>query len=175
MKKAILILLACAIFSGCATLSDRKGPDDVVFVIKVNRVFLDTAGKETKMPEKYMALHANYITVDDDPTLFLIQQDYNHVFINGLTPGAHKISSIRTRLISDAVGKISIVPVSIPFELKPGCITILDKSFNIIIRMVGVYSYSNANGFADLKDQERTDLIEKLKTYGSFKTWELAE
>jgi hypothetical protein len=41
--------------------------------------------------------------------------------------------------------------------------------------MIGTYSYSAANGFVDLKPEERKTLVEKLSAYPTFKTWELAD
>jgi hypothetical protein len=143
--------------------------------MKVNRVFLDNRGQETTKPEKYSPYHVYYLTIDDDPKLYVIQQEYEQYIITDLAPGPHKISSIMLRLAGSATGKELVIPVSITFELKPGYISILDKSFNITITMTGPYSYYTNQGFFDLKPMERAGIIEKLSKNSSFKTWELAE
>jgi hypothetical protein len=175
MKKAVLLSVCLLTILGCSSLPDRKNPDQTIAVLKVNRVFFDNRDQETKKPEKYMPLHVYYITIDDDPKLHVIQQEYEQYIITDLAPGAHRISSILLRLTSSSMGKETVIPVSVPFELKPGFITILPKSFNISIQMSGDYSYRTGQGFADLKPEERTTIVEKLSTYPAFKTWELAE
>jgi hypothetical protein len=105
MKRGMFLLMSLLAVFGCSTIPERKKPDDTVLVFKVNRIFLDTQKKETPKPEKFLTLHAYYITVDDDPTLYVIQQEYEQFVITNLKPGAHAITSIRIRLTSDATGK----------------------------------------------------------------------
>jgi uncharacterized protein YceK len=175
MKKT-LVLIACLLtMLGCSSIPEKKNPDDTIAVLKVNRVFVDSQDKVTAKPEKYMPLHAYYITIDDDPTLHVIQQEYEYYTVKSLAPGPHQITSIRVRIISSAVGKETVIPVSIPFELKGGYITILNQSFDITIQMVGSNSYRTGQKFNKLKPEERSGLVEKLSAIPAFKTWELAD
>ena len=175
MKKAVLLSVCLLTILGCSSLPERKNPDQTIAVLKVNRVFYDNRDQETEKPKDFMPLHVYYITMDDDPKLHVIQQEYEQYIITDLAPGAHTISSIMIRLASSSVGKETAIPVSVPFELQPGFITILPQSFNIAIQMAGDYSYRTGQGFADLKPEERAAIVEKLSASPTFKTWELAE
>lgn len=175
MRKAVLLSVFLLVIMGCSSLPERKGPDQTVAVLKVNRVFLDSRNQITTKPEKFMPLHVYYITIDDDPRLHVIQQEYEQYMMTDLAPGPHKISSILLRLASSSEGKETTIPVSVPFVLKPGFITILPKSFSISVQMISDYSYRTNQGFADLKAEERTAIVEKLSASPAFKTWELAE
>jgi hypothetical protein len=175
MKRMILFLACLLTILGCGSLPERKTPDQTIAVLKINRVFLDNAYEVIPKPETYTPRDVVYITVDEDPKLYVLQQEYFQYMFTDLPPGPHRISSIQNCVVGSSASRGTLRPISIPFELKPGCITIINQSFNYTIQMNGQVICYYWESFDPLKPAERTAIVGKLSASSSFKTWELAE
>ncbi len=174
MKKILIVALCLAAFAGCSTIPALKNPDDSLMVMKVNRIFMDNQNKVMEKPKDFMPLHVFHMAFDNDPTLYVIQLEYEQLIISNLKPGPHRITSIHSRFASSSAGDEGVIPVNIPFVLKPGCINILPFSFNMYIINPQRSGYTWDLQLLKLDTIDREALVDKLSKYPEFKTWELA-
>jgi hypothetical protein len=174
MKKILLFIILCALY-GCSTLPERKNPDDAVAVLKIKRTFLDSDYNSIPKPGTYIPTTGYSITIDENPILYHIQEESTLLVLKGLKTGSHAITSVYRRYIGPVTGQTAVSAVFIPFELKQGCITILNKELLITIVTEGSTRGFVQHDFIVLAPETRQKLLDTLSTSPAFKTWELAE
>jgi hypothetical protein len=149
---SVLFLVFSLCIIACTGLPERKNADDTVGVLKVTRIFKHASGEIIEKPSDYMASHVNYMHIDDSKKGYLVDQSDSHIYLTGLEPGPHMITYVTRSLINSYAGADETVRVAIPFKLEAGHATILEFSFDYIIRYEGdrVYFWE---GFNPLKPE----------------------
>lgn len=171
MRKFGAILL-CAVLAGCYTLPERKSSDDSVAVIKSAMVYRDSLGNDIKRPDYYQELYNYLLDVDYNDKDYTLNQYDGYIAFAGLPAGSHKITKVKFHIINGAHGDDSFYNVQVPFDLKPGLVTVLDYTFTVYNTIVDKYHYMSRVNFEPLQGDDRDAFIAKIQAIPPFKSWD---
>ena len=168
MKKIwVVFVLTAILFSACSSFPEKVSSDDAMLLIPV---MLDKSNPGTIFGNAKATIEDEHGNVVGSLKL-TTSSDYKYI---QLQPGKYKITET-IFVYSDSGKQEKMDDVEIPFELKPGAITVLDQ-------YMLYYFYTNIHKpnyyfmwgeFDDMTPQIRAMVEDKLSQQEAAATWEI--